>query len=56
MIVSRKEAGREEGEIASKTPPHGSVEADIHVGKTPFDQRGPGTSWACLMLAIMAIA
>jgi hypothetical protein len=33
---SSKEAGREEREIASKTPPHGSVEADIHVGKTPF--------------------
>jgi hypothetical protein len=28
--------GREEGEIASKTPPHGNVEADIHVGKPPL--------------------
>jgi hypothetical protein len=29
-----RQAGREEGEIAGKTPPHGNVEADIHVGKT----------------------
>jgi hypothetical protein len=28
------EAGGENGEIASRTPPHGNVEADIHVEKT----------------------
>jgi hypothetical protein len=27
--------GREEREIASRTPPHGNVEADIHVEKPP---------------------
>ena len=34
------EAGREEGEIANRPLPHGSVEADIHVGKTPSINAG----------------
>jgi hypothetical protein len=41
-------AGRSEGEIASRRLPHGSVEADILVEKTHFDQRWPGTRRACL--------
>ena len=43
-------AGRSEEEIANRSPPHGSVEADIVVEKAHFDQRWPGTSWACLRL------
>jgi hypothetical protein len=37
---SDNSAGREEGEITSWTPPHGSVEADIHVEKTPTINAG----------------
>jgi len=44
------EAGKSEGEIASRRAPHGNVEADILVEKAYFDQRWPGTSWACLRL------
>jgi hypothetical protein len=39
-------AGRSEGEIANTRVPHGSVEADIVVGKAYFDQRWPGTGLA----------
>jgi hypothetical protein len=41
-------AGRREEKIASRRLPHGSVEADILVGKAHFNQRWPGTRWACL--------
>ena len=34
-----KDAGESKEEIASKNPPHGSVEADILVEKPRFDQR-----------------
>lgn len=43
-------AGRSEGERASRRAPHGNVEADILVERACFDQRWPGTSWACFRL------
>jgi hypothetical protein len=42
-------AGREEGEIGSSILPHGSVEADIHVGRTPSINADLAQSWACLI-------
>lgn len=37
---SGNRAGREDGEIASRTPPHGNMDADIHVEETLFINAG----------------
>jgi hypothetical protein len=56
---SGNDTGREEGEIASKTLPHGSVEADIHVGRRPLINAGlaqAGLASCSCVGEIMAIA
>jgi hypothetical protein len=46
-MVARKREVKEE-EIGSWILPHGSVEADIHVGKAPLINADLAQSWACL--------
>ena len=52
MGDGRNGAGKREGKIASRSLPHGSVEADILVEKAHFDQRWMDTSWSCLSSCI----
>jgi hypothetical protein len=47
LMVARKREEKE-GEIGSRILPHGSVEADIHVGKASLLNADLAQSWACL--------